>query len=120
MTLCLVETITLDDFDFQKPIAFLHIDTEGMDAKVLLGATKSIQRQPQPPAIRFEFSPALLQSYGSCAADLTKFFQQFGYELYVQSPVQLAPYPIICLQILFDAWKTDSVGRPWMDFYALA
>ncbi len=112
-----IETIALSDYDFQQDISFLHIDTEGMDAKVLLGAAGKIQKQGKTPIIKFEFSPAKMHLFESSGADLIKFFEIFDYKLFMPAPVQLAPLSLSCLLMLFEDWKSLPIA-PWMDLYA--
>ncbi len=112
-----IESITLGDYGFRQPISYLHVDTEGMDAKVLMGAARTIQRQSKAPIVKFEFSPAHLHSFGSSAADFIRFSEVFEYTLYIAAPVQFGVFPIACMQMLFEQWK-NSYNAPCFDLYA--
>ena len=113
----LVETLALGDYPFKQEIAFLNVDVEGMEGRVLLGAARTIQGQGKTPLIRFTFNPSRMKQFESTASDLIKFFEIFDYHLFISSPVQLAPISFTALQLLFDDWK-NLQSHPWLTFYA--
>jgi FkbM family methyltransferase len=113
-----VDVLTLDAAIPKEvaDISYLHIDTEGHDIKVLLGARQFIRRQKQKPMIRMEFSPRLLASHGSTIEELLGFIQEFNYTPAMNASIHLGPISPSTLTDFFNQWQSTEA---WIDIFLL-
>jgi len=84
-----VVTTTLDSFSNENRlignVAFIKIDVEGWESKVLAGATQTLSR-PDAPVLQVEFTEDAAQSAGSSTAALFNQIEGLGYRLYRWNP----------------------------------
>ena len=107
-----VTTLALDDVARSHPIAFLHVDTQGMDVKVLAGLQRYLSTHR--PYIQIEFSPKLMQEQSCGMAELSDFIRRFGYGIYLRAPHQLGRISLAIVEELFTLWRDDPLA-PWTD-----
>jgi FkbM family methyltransferase len=113
-----VRTVTLDSAMPQEvnDVSYIHIDTEGHDIKVLLGAKDFMRRQQIRPVIRMEFQPRTLALHGSNIEDLIQFIQEFGYKIAYIASLNMAPLNERVLTELFNLWQPTNA---WIDVFLL-
>jgi FkbM family methyltransferase len=113
-----VDVVTLDAAILTEAtnISYLHIDTEGHDIKVLLGARQFIRRQKQRPMIRMEFCPRLLASHGSTIEELLAFIQEFNYTPAMNASIHIGPMSASTLVDFFNLWQSTGA---WIDIFLL-
>lgn len=97
--------------------AFLHIDAEGHDLRVLIGARGFMARQRRRPAFEIEYAPRLLSLAGSSAADLLAWLQAEGYCAYIDAGNNLAPISAAMLAGVYELWRESTFG--YLDLYLL-
>ncbi len=108
--------VTLDALEVTD-CAFLHIDAEGHDLRVLRGGRDFIRRQQQSPVIALEFSPQMLMRSGSRAEDLIEWMDQLGYNAYLDAGNNWAPISRVAVWEFHRCWAQVCCG--WVDLYLL-
>ena len=109
-----IKVTTLDSaFPSLTDCTFLHIDAEGHDIKVLLGAKQFLKRQGQKPVIIMEFAPNMLKQSDSSVSELVEFLKEFNYCVYTDAGNNLSPISYFCLGELYNLWKDTCCG--WLD-----
>jgi FkbM family methyltransferase len=69
---------TLDDIVYDGPCAFIKLDAEGAEPRILLGAVQTLSRCR--PTVLTEFNPMLLERVGGKSAnDIISFMASYGY-----------------------------------------
>jgi FkbM family methyltransferase len=76
----MVETTTLDDVLSEK-VDFIKIDTDGSDAKVILGGKQLINKYK--PVILFEICGTRTKEYESTLNEAVSYLEDMGYRLYI-------------------------------------
>jgi FkbM family methyltransferase len=78
-----IEAVRLDDYfaDFTGKIAFIKMDVQGAEGGVVQGMPDLLQRN-HDIKITMEFSPTLLQQYGTAPADCLNLLTGLGFELF--------------------------------------
>jgi FkbM family methyltransferase len=87
-----VTLVTLDGWAAREGLsrlAFLKIDTDGMEAHVLRGGQETLRRLR--PVLSFELVPQALQAAGESAERLVSLLEELGYRLLQEAT--LAPWP---------------------------
>lgn len=107
-----VTSVALDDVDRIHPIAFLHVDTQGMDVKVLAGSQRYLSTHR--PYIQIEFSPTHMREQRSDVSELSEFIRRFRYDIHIRAPHQLGRISLSIVEELFSLWRDDQL-RPWTD-----
>lgn len=107
-----VTSVALDDVDRTCPIAFLHVDTQGTDLKVLAGLRRYLSAHR--PYIQIEFSPKLMQEQRADISELSDFIRRHRYAVYIRAPHQLGRVSLSIVEELFALWRDDPLA-PWTD-----
>ncbi len=102
----LAEVKVFDEITHQNKCDLIKIDVEGMEPAVLMGATKSIKHWR--PIIYFELNLYGLRTYGYGISDLSCFFKQHNYRLFLPRHNKLYPVLSLSLATLF------VVPRVWL------
>jgi FkbM family methyltransferase len=87
-----VTVTTLDAFVAENGIPrldLIKIDIEGSEARFLRGAANSLRRWH--PVLLIEINPAVLEQFGSTAAEVASLLSDLGYQLYRSSLTGLRP-----------------------------
>jgi FkbM family methyltransferase len=124
-----VHAITLDSFSRSEKItncAFLHIDTQGHDLKVLQGAYDFIANQDSRPVIQLEFDPHLLKIHESPCSELVTFITTFNYKTFINANNSLGYISTNTLYYMYDNWLNNKLPSdwqfsqvPWLDLYLI-
>ena len=117
-----VMATTLDSIVDKHPFRLIKLDTEGVEQKILEGATDILKNRP-PPFILLELNPFGAKQFGCDAETLRSFLRQFGYEcflIYAEGgiPVFVPPHTeityqngVAVLNVLFST--IEEVGKAW-------
>ena len=74
----IVESLMIDDFDFQKPISFMKVDVQGSDLFAMQGAKLTIEKHKMP--IVFEFEQQFQEEFGTSFPHYVDFVSSINYE----------------------------------------
>ena len=109
-----VETLTLDSLiDTLGPVAFVKIDVEGAEHKVIQGMVNLISRWH--PVLAIELTDSWLRRLGSSSHDLASHLISLGYDLFLPSssrPLQLAELPLQQVDLVAVPKQTTIVRQP--------
>jgi FkbM family methyltransferase len=111
-----VQVVTLDSAVPRAitDVTYLHVDVEGEDIKVLLGAREFIRRQKKKPWIKMEFQPYSLSLHGSGIGQLIDLIDEFDYGVRFLANDHIVPLTAVMLINMFYAWRAT---RGWIDIY---
>lgn len=73
-----VKSVTVDDFDFEKPVSFMKVDVQGSDLFAMQGARQTIEKYKMP--ILFEFEQQFQAEFGTTFQDYVDFVGEIGYK----------------------------------------
>ena len=73
-----VKTLTIDDFQFEKPVSFIKIDVQGGDLLAMQGAQKTIEKYHCP--ILFEYEYAFEEELKLSFQEYVDFVQSINYK----------------------------------------
>lgn len=110
----LVSVVKLDETAI-RDCAMLHVDAEGHDIKVLLGAEEFVSKTR--PVICMEYSPQMILRTGMSDVDLLGWCSKMNYRPYMDAGNNWAPVSFAMISEIFRMWARTCCG--WIDLYLL-
>ena len=74
----IVKSLTIDDFNFQKPVSFMKVDVQGSDLFALQGAILTIKKHKMP--ILFEFEQQFQEEFDTSFQHYVDFVSSISYK----------------------------------------
>jgi FkbM family methyltransferase len=117
----MVDTLTIDELQIERPISFLKVDIQGSDLYALRGAQKTILRHRMP--VLFEFEQQFQNEFETSFQDYVDFVGSIGYKFrevisainYLIVPDETVP--TVVSGVSFAAPRNDLIEVPRLHFH---
>lgn len=109
-----IESMFSSELSKHPPIAFVKIDVEGFEPKVIKGAAAIIDQQKIKPVMHVEFTPAKWAKQEADVYWLFEYLSANNYVPFIPASGFIAPVTFDVIKQIYESWKTLRHDA-WLD-----